>query len=429
MATSVLVFGMALSWLAVTSGFRIMGARHAKHSANMMSSVAAKPKAGSSSKGDFADNFKERYSMQKGQAGYQTKPVLHTNFWKLSSYNNNNKDLSVKFFKQFTKLRILTEEEEKVAGKFSNLGFRLTKIKLSLENKLGRPPSDQEWANASNMSVDQLEIYLNIAKRSSERLIEHNVRIVDHWVRRLTQHSPNAVRTISYSELMAEGVVGLTKAAERYDGRGVRFYQYAQGWVRGSLLEGISRLRSGNFLSHRSIKMNNRAVRAEGVLRKCLKRDPTDIELSAALKMSPETLQNYRKESILAAESGYNVVTANGASADSSSMTTWDLFNKEDQTSHENQKHFSRSLDDVLSSSLNPEEQRTLKLRYGLMDGKPRSLTLTAELMCMSKESARLLINSAFEKLKNNRAAEIQLTEFNLKSRATVGYRIGAIAY
>jgi DNA-directed RNA polymerase specialized sigma subunit len=62
---------------------------------------------------------------------------------------------------------------------------------------------------------------------------QHNLRLVDFWARRLLEHSKVA-RDISYYELVTEGVLGLTKAAENFDGRG-SFIRYAQPFVRGQL--------------------------------------------------------------------------------------------------------------------------------------------------------------------------------------------------
>ena len=49
---------------------------------------------------------------------------------------------------------------------------------------------------------------------------------------------------MSYAELMIEGIAGLTKAAERYDGRGVRFYHFAEIYVRSAVLQAVTKLKS-----------------------------------------------------------------------------------------------------------------------------------------------------------------------------------------
>jgi DNA-directed RNA polymerase specialized sigma subunit len=63
--------------------------------------------------------------------------------------------------------------------------------------------------------------------------MQHNMRLVDFWARRLIEHS-RAAKDISYYELVTEGVIGLTMAAENYDGRGA-FIRFAQIYIRGQL--------------------------------------------------------------------------------------------------------------------------------------------------------------------------------------------------
>ena len=123
--------------------------------------------------------------------------------------------------------RTLTEEEENTAGKFSQVGKRIELARKQLTKKLGRDPTEEEWAVACQMdSPEQLLVYLNLAMQARNRLVQHNIRIVDHWARRLIQHS-TAGKDVSYYELVAEGLIGLTKAAECYMPGRVRFYTHA----------------------------------------------------------------------------------------------------------------------------------------------------------------------------------------------------------
>ena len=100
------------------------------------------------------------------------------------------------------------------------------------------------------MSTEQLHTYTNLAVQARNRLVQHNIRIVDHWARRLIQHS-NAGKDVSYYELVAEGLIGLTKAAECYQPGRVRFYTHAEIYIRSELYKGLTKLRAGSHASHK----------------------------------------------------------------------------------------------------------------------------------------------------------------------------------
>ena len=133
-------------------------------------------------------------------------------------------------------------------------------------------------------STLQLLMYLKLAVQARNRLVQHNIRIVDHWARRLIQHS-NAGKDVSYYELVAEGLIGLTKAAECYKPGRVRFYTHAEIYIRSELYKGLTKLRAGSHASHKVIMANSKLQKAQNYLPYTLKRKPSDKELASFLKM------------------------------------------------------------------------------------------------------------------------------------------------
>jgi DNA-directed RNA polymerase sigma subunit (sigma70/sigma32) len=162
---------------------------------------------------------------------------------KLTIQNKQYSEMGLKLRKSYTKLRQLTREEEMTAGKFSNVGRRMDNIYKILNHRLKRAPTDVEWAAACKVNVGQLEVYQKVAVSARNRLVQHNMRIVDFWVRRIIEHS-KAAKEISYYELVTEGVKGLSEASEKYDGRGP-FIKYAQHYVRAELYKGLTVLKPG----------------------------------------------------------------------------------------------------------------------------------------------------------------------------------------
>ena len=78
---------------------------------------------------------------------------------------------------------------------------------------------------------------------------------------------------------------------------------------------------------------------------------------------------------------------------------------------------------------LNPQERRTIAIRYGLMDGKPRTVERTAALMCMSPEAVRLIVIAALEKLRQSPHADFLLEGPPQAPVTTTNGKMGAIAY
>lgn len=368
---------------------------------------------------------------------YATAPV--SSRWdfgrKLTVQNKQYSDMGLKLRKSYTKLRQLTREEEMTAGKFSNVGRRMDNIHKILTVRLGRNPSDIEWATACKINVAELGAYQKVAKSARKRLVQHNMRIVDFWVRRLIEHS-KAAKEISYYELVTEGVKGLSEASEKYDGRGP-FIRYAQHFVRANLYKGLTVLKPGSF----AISQNARAAmiylrtrKAFKILSLDLERDPTDVEIAAyltstGLNVSADTLQWARdvvNVKVISADTKFS-----GDPGDTSdNLTTYmDLYLKADQINFSTealmwQVDFNAALD-----CLNPQERRTIAIRYGLMDGKPRTVERTAALMCMSSEAVRLIVIAALEKLRQSPHADFLLEGPPQAPVTTTNGKMGARAY
>ena len=369
---------------------------------------------------------------------YATAPV--SSRWefgrKLTVQNKQYSDMGIKLRKSYTKLRQLTREEEVTAGKFSNVGRRMDKIHKILNDRLGRPPTDIEWAEACKINVAELGAYQKVAKSARNRLVQHNMRIVDFWVRRIIEHS-KAAKEISYYELVTEGVKGLSEASKKYDGRGP-FIKYAQHYVRAELYKGLTVLKPGSFAIAQNTKaamVYLRTRKAFKILIEELGRDPSDVEIAAyltstGLNVSADTLQWARdvvNVKVISAET--KLSTEPGDSGDSSLTTYMDLHLKADQTNFSTEALMWKVDFNAALDCLSPQERRTIAIRYGLMDGKPRTVERTAALMCMSSEAVRLIIIAGLEKLRQSPHADVLLEGPPQAPVTTTNGKMGAIAY
>ena len=282
--------------------------------------------------------------------------------------------------------------------------------KKELNKTLGRPPTDDEWSSACKMkSPEELHTYIDLGIQARNRLVQHNMRIVDHWARRLIQNS-KAGKDVSYYELVAEGLIGLTKAAECYQPGRVRFYTHAEIYVRSELYKGLTKLRAGSHTPHSTMMMNAKLQKAQNYLTYTLKRKPTDEELSTFLKMKLATVKAVQRESKIRVSTPDFIQQNVDTHGDNRVSSYFDVgekaFSKGATASDELlwKIEFNAALLDELTAT----ERRTLSIRYGLMDGLPRSVETTAQLMAESTEMTRQRLLKILEKLRNNpRASEM----------------------
>lgn len=306
--------------------------------------------------------------------------------------------------------RLLSGEEEAAAGKIIALVRRVESVHTQLVKKNNRDVSVATWAAACNMTVAHLERVTLLGVRARTKLVRHNIRYVESLAQKLRTDSTKA-RTVPILDLISAGINGLRKASMRYDGRD-RFLKFAHIFVRREMYEAISALRPGSVLSHKDQMLASRATLARRRLSMELQRPVTNKEVAKVLAVSEERLSSVVRDaqqkstvvSIYSAASGGNSGQAgHGSEGQASTVTYLDLalsrdkFNPFASDTMQWQIDFLSALD-ILQS----DEKRTLCLRYGLLDNNPRSLALTAELMCVSEEMIRKMINRAFEKIRES---------------------------
>ncbi|KAJ1421906.1 hypothetical protein B484DRAFT_452588 [Ochromonadaceae sp. CCMP2298] len=409
---------VALLVLAIASGFRHLTAFNGFRSDLRMSTVL-----------QFDDRGRD-YNYGSSAPAYKSAPTSTRALMgtKLTSNNKKYMDVGLKFRSQYTKMRLLTEEEEMTAGKFSSVGQRLDRIKTFVESRLGRSVTDDEWAAACKLSTEELREYVKMAAASRTRLVQHNIRLVDYWARRLIEFSAGG-KEVSYYELVTEGVIGLTKAAEKYDGRG-RFVKYAVPYIMHELYKGMTTLREGSFLSHKNMMLCYRAFRAQAKLYETLQRNPTDQEVASSLGVSASRLRGVMDD----ARTKKKVVSAQTqlGGNDENLVTYLDLFLNAAQNSGEinSEKTVWQAEFQSALECLSPIERRTLSLRYGLFPGcVPRSIEHTAELMCSSPEGVRKIILRAMEKLRSDPRASVLQQGPPLQAVETTNGRTSVMAY
>ena len=304
--------------------------------------------------------------------------------------------------REYRQYRLLTAEEEGIMGKICNIAKRIKLVEGKLSERLNRTPSVVELADACAITVPRLESYRSLALLARNRLVKHNTGLVDFWLRGILEHS-KSTKDISYLELITEGLVGLIKATENYDGR-ARFSTYSQPYIRDYIYRGISKLKSGAVSSHRSNMLANRIKKMEYEYRTTVGRAPTDDEIAAALYTGLAGVEAVREDVRRRLVSPSNMPSSwMTSNANTNLVETvesfFDLYLLSQPDFSQESLLWKIDFNAALEC-LSPPERRALGLRYGYIDGTMHSSKETAQLMKMTDEGLRKLFNRSFEKLR-----------------------------
>lgn len=256
------------------------------------------------------------------------------------------------------------------------------------------PPTDNNNSNslstqAASLTSSQLRRSIASYREAKSALVASNLGLVHAVVK----NNKNYRSQRTYEELVQEGSLGLLRAAELFDpARGLRFSTYATIWIKGVLsnLQGNSLI---NIPARERSKWN-KIRRAANEFSERNGREPSASELSELTGMDASAIKSVTSSFVRAKFTksldnadyhGYNALHYD-ASMTQSCMVD-ELQMKADVVS-------------MLAENLDERERRLLRLRYGLNDGKSRSLSECAEAMGLSKERVRKLNLQCLEKLR-----------------------------
>jgi RNA polymerase primary sigma factor len=225
-------------------------------------------------------------------------------------------------------------------------------------------------------------------------LVRHNLRYVASVAKNYRGHS------VSLSDLISEGNIGLIKAAERFDpSRNVKFITYAVWWIRQSILMALSKQSGIVRMPIKRMGVLNRIEAKNRELSQKKGRKLDYHELADELDMSVEE--------IFATRMGYSPhVSLDAPVTDDSSSPHLDMLKSEDDTSIEDKlvnESLAAEVRDVING-LNPREREIILMRYGFQ-GEPMTLEQIGARMALSKERIRQIEIKALNKLKTKYGA------------------------
>ncbi|WP_418953011.1 RNA polymerase sigma factor [Streptomyces katrae] len=292
-------------------------------------------------------------------------------------------DLFRQYLREIGRIPLLSAAEEVELARRVEAG-------LFAEEKLGNTP-DLDLRLA--LDLDKLVVMGRMAKR---RLIESNLRLVVSVAKRYVG------RGLTMLDLVQEGNLGLIRAVEKFDyARGYKFSTYATWWIRQAMSRALADQARTIRVPVHVVELINRVVRVQRRMLQERGYEPTAEEVAVHLELTPERVLEVLR---LAQEP----VSLHAPVGEEDDVALGDLIEDGDAASPMESAAFfllREHLEAVLST-LGERERKVVQLRYGLADGRPRTLEEIGRIFGVTRERIRQIESKTLNKLRDHAFAD-----------------------
>ncbi len=248
----------------------------------------------------------------------------------------------------------------------------------------------EAWAEAVDMPLPQFMRRLHIGRRAKDKMVQSNLRLVVSIAKKYMN------RGLSFQDLIQEGSLGLIRAAEKFDHeKGYKFSTYATWWIRQAITRAIADQSRTIRLPVHLYETISRIKKTTKLLSQEFGRKPTEEEIATRMEMTIEKLRFIAKS----AQLPISLETPIGKEEDS---RLGDFIESDGETPEDRvAKNLLREDLESVLDTLNPRERDVLKLRYGLDDGRMKTLEEIGQIFNVTRERIRQIEAKALRKLRH----------------------------
>ena len=293
------------------------------------------------------------------------------------------------YLKEIGKVPLLSAEEEIELAKNMEAGA-VAKEKIAILKSREENATEEELAEIKE-EIKNLQKDLDAGDETKKRLAEANLRLVVSIAKRYVG------RGMLFLDLIQEGNLGLIKAVEKFDYRkGYKFSTYATWWIRQAITRAIADQARTIRIPVHMVETINKLIRVSRQLLQELGREPSPEEIAAEMNMPVERVREILKIS----QEPVSLETPIGEEEDSH---LGDFIQDDNVPVPADAAAFTllkEQLEEVLGT-LTEREQKVLTLRFGLEDGRARTLEEVGKEFNVTRERIRQIEAKALRKLRH----------------------------